>query len=101
MTTSKFDEQWLFVLNHSDEHIQQIAERAFKEPSLRCLFPYPSMSNLRFSKTSEYPYDNLPYILSASDAARYEVRDADNRPLAEGDLEIVIPALVGAIRSRP
>ena len=57
------------------------------------------MSNLRFSSTSEYPYDSLPYVLTASVMGRYEARDADNRPLAAGDLEIVIPVVVQAIRT--
>lgn len=98
MTTNEFDKQWAFVLNHPDEHIRRIAERASREPSLRRLFPYTSMSNLRFSATSAYPYTALPYVLTSTSASRYEARDADNRPLAEGDLEVVIPAVVEAIR---
>lgn len=97
MTPTLFDDQWTFVLNHPDEHVRRIAERASREPVLRRLFPYSSMSNLRFRTTAEYPYDPLPYVLTAGVLGRYEVRDANNRPLAEGDLEIVIPALVRAL----
>src|SRR4051794_4837691 len=101
MKTTDVDEQWGFVLQHSDEHVRRIAQRASQEPSLRCLFPYTSMSNLRFSTTSAYPYTALPYVLTATSAGGDEARDADNRPLAEGDLEIVIPAVVAAIRRYP
>ena len=100
MSHAQFDEQWAFVLNHPDEHVRRIAERASREPVLRRLFPYASLSNLRFSTTSTYPYSQLPYILTAKIAGRYEARDVDNRPLEEGDLDVVIAAVVRAIQEK-
>ncbi|MBN8613814.1 MAG: hypothetical protein J0L92_24675 [Deltaproteobacteria bacterium] len=94
-----FDYQWQFVLNHELEDVRRIAEHASREPALRRLFPYSSLSNLRFSTRSEYPYDSLPWVETV-DAGRYRARDADNRPLAEGDLQIVVmPAVVRAVRA--
>lgn len=97
ISSNPFEEQWAFVLSDTDEHVRHIAERASREPSLRRLFPYPSMSNLHFSTTNKYPYDPLPYVLTATGPEPYEARDADNRPLAEGDLETVIATVVRAI----
>lgn len=98
MASKVIDDQWEFMLQHPDHHVRRIAERASREPLLRRLFPYTSMSNLRFSTTSEYPVAGLPYVLKVTSGGGYEARDADNRPLAEGDLKVVIPAVVEAIR---
>jgi hypothetical protein len=84
------ERQWQFVLNQSDPCIVRIAERASREPKLRRLFPYPSMTNLRFSRSATYPYDPMPYILTDVPGLRYEVRDADNKPLAQGTLDEVV-----------
>lgn len=94
------DEQWRFVLSHEDVHVRRIAERAVEEPTLRALFPYVSLSNLRFSVRTEYPYDPLPHVLTNSFEGVYEARDWDNRPLAKGDLGEVVPAVARAVRDR-
>jgi hypothetical protein len=96
MGNSEYDKQWEFVLTHPDENVRRIAERASREPALRRLFPYASLSNLRFSRTDAYPYDPLPYVLTVQDG-HYEARAANNQPLGEGDLEAVIPVVVRAI----
>jgi hypothetical protein len=95
------DQQWNFVLNHSDEEIRRIAEKASREPSLRRLFPYPSMRNLRFSKVAAtYPYDPMPYILTEVPGERYQVRDEDNRPVTEGNLGEVVRELARILSDR-
>ncbi|SRR6266542_2953446 len=98
---SIIDDQWHFVLHHTDEHVRRIAERASRMPGLRELFPYPSLSNLRFSRKTEYPYDEMPYVLTVkSEPATYEARGPDNRKLAEGNLDVVIAAVWRAIESQ-
>ena len=90
---NEIQRQWDFVLNHPEEDIRRIAERASKEPALRRLFPYVSMRNLRFSRATTYPYDPLPYILTVEPGDRYEARAPDNAPLFTGSLEEVVEEL--------
>lgn len=97
MRSLPFEDQWAFVLQHPNERVRRIAERASREPKLRELFPYWSMNNLRFSATSKYPYEPLPYILFREEGDSYEARAADNQPIAEGDLETVVEAIVREI----
>ena|SRR5882762_6357303 len=92
---SMIEEQWEFLLKKDDEDARRVATRAYQEPALRKLFPYTSMSNLKFSKKVEHPYDALPYIYVIKDEPRrYQVRAADHRPLLEGGLDAVVTALV-------
>jgi hypothetical protein len=53
VSDSRIDEQWAFVINHQEERVRRIAERAAREPVLRGLFPYSSMANLKFSRRAE------------------------------------------------
>lgn len=86
-------------MNHSDDEIRRIADRAAKEPILRSLFPYPSMQNLRFSRSTTYPYDHMPYILTVVPGDCYEVRGGDNEPLAVGNLDQVVRELAHILSS--
>src|SRR4051812_46749040 len=100
MTPPSFPEQWAFVLEHRDQRVRRAAQRAFEDPTLRQLFPYSSMSNLRFSRTSEYPYDSLPYVRAGENPDEYEARDVDNRPLAEGNIDLVVRTVAATIQTR-
>jgi len=76
-----------------------IATRVYEEPSLRRLFYYSSMSDLRFTRSPGYPYDPQPFIHAIETEPRtYELRDADVRPLLEGSLDTVVAAIVPLIR---
>ena len=90
---SAIEQQWAFVTAHPDSTVRGIAERAAEEPTLRALFPYASMSNLKFSRTTTYPYDPMPYILTVEPGQRYEVRGADNAPIASGTLDDMVAEL--------
>lgn len=96
----RIERQWQFVLNHADDVVRAIAERASAEPVLRKLFPYSSMRNLRFSHVVDYPYDPMPFILTDEPGARYELRDLDNRPLLAGNLDEVVVAIARLIEQR-
>jgi hypothetical protein len=95
------DQQWDFVLSHSDEEIRRIATRASHEPVLRRLFPYPSMRNPRFSMKVDYPYDPMPYICTEVPGERYQVRAADNAPIMQGALADVVQELTGLLSREP
>lgn len=82
--------KWSSLFSDYDEHVRRIAMRAFKEPSLRRLFPFASHSDLRFSRSGAEPYDfDLPFVLTTP-AGTYEARDGDNSPLGVGDLDAVV-----------
>ncbi len=55
MRSLPFEDQWALVLQHPNERVRRIAERASHEPKLCELFPYWSVNNLHFSATSKYP----------------------------------------------
>jgi hypothetical protein len=100
MTNEEFEKQWAFVLHHHEPHVRRIAERAAVEPILRALYPYASLRNLRFSTTSVYPFDLLPYVLTNEFEERYEARDFDNRPIAVGSIDVAVAAVVRAMGQR-
>ena len=88
MTTQEVTVQrkWDELLADTNEHVRRIADRAAREPELRRLFPLASLSNLRFSRVTSYPYDlDLPYILTTP-RGEYEARAGNNAPLGTGDL---------------
>ena len=97
MPDAEIDSGWKFVLACRDEHIRMIAMRAAQEPALRELFPYISMRNLRFSRSSGYPFDPMPYIQSGADENSFEARGADHAPLGKGDLDTVVLLVAAAI----
>jgi hypothetical protein len=93
----EFDSKWAEMLSDSDEHIRRIAERAFREPSLRRLFPFASHSNLKFSRRAEYPYNvDIPYVLTKP-SGQYEARTGDHALLGCGDVDAVIELVVNAL----
>lgn len=94
------NEQWAVLLSDADQHVRKIATLASQEPELRRLFPFASLSNVRFSRTTSYPFDfDLPFILTTP-AGSYEARDGDNSPLGSGDLPGVIKLVVEALKRR-
>lgn len=94
---NEISEQWTRMMGHSDEHIRRIAALAVERSSLRRLFPFASHSNLRFSRTGEYPYDlDLPYVLTRPDGA-YEARAGDHSVLRRGTLEIVVAEVASSM----
>jgi hypothetical protein len=95
---NEIEQQWAFMLSHSEERVSALARRASEEPALRGLFPYNSLFNLRFSRKTQYPYDALPWVESRTPDT-YWARGSDNRPLVAGDLDVVIAAVVEAIRA--
>ena len=59
--TSAVDAQWEWILSDTEpdanEYVKRIAAYAAHEPVLRRLFPFASHSDLRFSRTTSWPYD--------------------------------------------
>jgi hypothetical protein len=97
MDTEKFSDDWHRLLRDSDHHIRAIAAEARQYDTLAQLFPFASLSNLRFSRTSVYPYDlDLAYVLTRPDGS-YEARGGDNRPLGSGSLEYVTRLVARAV----
>ena len=87
----KVEAEWQRLVEHDNEpHVRAIASCASREPVLRRLFPFASLRNLRFSTTSEWPYDfDLPYVLTTP-LDGYEARDGDGAPLLHGALDEVV-----------
>ena len=86
---SDTDAQWARILADGDLEIRRIAYRVVREPSIRRLFPYVSMHNLRF-RSAAPPFAEHPYILTESEGERYQLRDMFNTPLAQGGLDEVV-----------
>ncbi len=95
---NEIEKQWDFILTHDDPRVRALAQRASEEPVLRALFPYNSLFNLRFSRKTEYPDDAMPWVESCA-LDTYWARGSDNRPLVAGDIDVVIVAVVEAIRA--
>lgn len=89
--------QWKLLLDRADPELRRMAARAAEEPSLWALFPYMSLSRLRFSRSTTYPYEAMPYIRPLIAGSVYELRDAENRPITVGSLDYVVRALVRQI----
>lgn len=89
-------EQWEYILSNGDLRLRAIAFEAARYPNLRRLFPFASLSNLHFSRTTSYPYDDLPYVL-VTPSDEHEARGADRRPLGKGDLPSVVRLVSEAI----
>jgi len=95
------ERQWQRVRNHHSEHVRRIAERAFREPVLRQYFPYASHHDLHFSGKTDYPFDPLPYICTVETSEQtYELRNAQQDTLVEGDVDHVIAELVPLLATR-
>jgi len=92
---------WEFIRTRAHGRVRIVADYAFSNEILRALYPFQSMNHLRFSTTCDYPYDSLPYISAEGpDGRDYEARDELNNAIAKGPLEVVVPAVADAIRSK-
>jgi hypothetical protein len=95
---NRVDGQWACLLETADPAVRLMAEAALGQPMLRRLFPYQSMSRLRFSRTMDYPYDPFPYIRKSHEEESYfEVRDANNRVMFSGPLAAAVVVLADAM----
>lgn len=90
-------EEWDRLLRDSDPNIRRIAEKASLNAALRRLWPYASHGNLRFSRTTSYPYDgDLPYVLTTPDGS-HEARGGNSEPLSGGSLDEIVARVADAV----
>ena len=85
----RFREIWARLVLDDDPIIRRTAIEAAKYPSLRRMYPFASLQNLRFSRRTQHPFElRLPHI--RYEFGRFHAVDSDGNILLTGDLEVVV-----------
>jgi hypothetical protein len=98
------EEQWEWLLHRKDlsPEVRALVRAASDRVELRRLFPFISLHRrLRFSALTREPYEwHYPYVLHA-DAAEYEARGGDGRPLVRSGLDDALNAAIQVLPEPP
>jgi hypothetical protein len=82
----------VFVEHPTDPMLRLLARHAVAHPVLKSLFPFGSHSHLRLSRSTQHPFDSLPFI-GCPDGDVYVVFNGRHDELARGSLEEMMPRL--------
>lgn len=92
----EIEARWAWIVGHDDPIVRSAARLAERYPSLRRMFPFASLRNLRFSCATTYPYNwDLPFV--RCDGERFQAVGHDSSVLSEGALEDVIARVASAM----